>query len=313
MLERRKMVMFDDGEQPALTVTQFAFARKLPRRYRQLWLDDAGHSLVPGIQEFQTIYNQSDAFGFLNRQAETLPPHAMGLMVEMMTRVLVLSKDKPFDRMVADCLQNAYTGAQVLELEGLFDEQLDLLELILEKQQQGKFDRDLYMKLVNVFAVLGAFEQAYRGSQFKFPYGLVDWPTAKHLNIMVHRAAEFFNRFGQPTTIDFAVESADGCLYGDGDFLSPSSVIDFKTYSTDPTQSVANRRQMVLYYVLGHFVEPVDYSEFKTVKQLVMFNPRSDRTFIWRVDERRMEKLADNLRQFAPDVVAELWEQMAKQ
>lgn len=305
-------MVFNEAEQPALTVTQFAFAKKLPRRYRQLWLDDAGHSLVPGIQEFQTINNQSDKFGFLNRQAETLSPHAMGLLVEMMTRVLILSKDKPFDRMVDDCLQNAYTGAQVLELEGLFAEQLDLLQLIMEKQQrQGKFGRDLYMKLVNVFAVLGAFEQAYRGSQFKFPYGLVDWPTAKHLNIMVHRAAEFFNRVGRPTTIDFAVESADGCLYGDGDFLSPASVIDFKTYSTDPTQEVANRRQMVLYYILGHFMEPVDYPEFKTAKQLVMFNPRSDRTFIWPIDERRMEKLANNLRQFAPEVVAELWEQLA--
>lgn len=306
--------VFDDGEQPALTVTQFAFARKLPRRYRQLWFDDAGHSLVPGIQEFQTIYNQSDEFGFLNRQAETLPPHAMGLLVEMMTRVLVLSKGKPFDQMVAVCLQNAYTGAQVLELEGLFDEQLDLLQLIMEKREvQGKFGRELYLKLVNVFAVLGAFEQAYRGSQFKFPYGLVDWPTAKHLNIMVHRAAEFFKRFGSPTTIDFSVESNDGCLYGDGDFLSPTSVIDFKTYSVDPTQEVANRRQMVLYYVLGHFADPVVYPEFKTAKQLVMFNPRSDRTFIWRIDERRMEKLAANLRQFAPQVVAELWEQMANQ
>ena len=304
--------MFNEGEQPALTVTQFAFAKKLPRRYRQLWLDDAGHSLVPGIQEFQTINNQSDKFGFLNRQAETLSPHVMGLMVEMMTRVLILSKDKPFDQMVDDCLQNAYTGARVLELEGLFAEQLDLLQLIMEKQQQqGKFGRDLYMKLVNVFAVLGAFEQAYRGSQFKFPYGLVDWSTAKHLNIMVHRAAEFFNRVGRPTTIDFSVASPDGCLYGDGDFLSPASVIDFKTYSTDPTQEVANRRQMVLYYVLGHFMEPVDYPEFKTVKQLVMFNPRSDRTFIWPIDERRMKKLADHLRQFGPEVVAELWEQLA--
>lgn len=306
------MIVFNESEQLALTVTQFAFARKLPRRYRQLWLDDAGHSLVPGIQEFRTINNQSDEFGFLSRQAETLPPHAMGLMVEMMTRVLVLSKGKPFDQMVADCLQNAYAGAQVLELEGLFDEQLDLLQLIMEKREvQGKFGRDLYMKLVNVFAVLGAFEQAYRGSQFKFSYGLVDWPTAKHVNIMVHRAAEFFNRVGRPTTIDFSVESNDGCLYGDGDFLSPTSVIDFKTYSTDPTQEVANRRQMVLYYVLGHFMEPVDYPEFKTVKQLVMFNPRSDRTFIWPIDEHRMEKLADNLRQFGPAVVAELWEQLA--
>lgn len=303
--------MLDNNEQPALTVAQLAFAKKPPKIYRQLWLDDSGHWLMPGMQEFQTINNQSDAFGFLDRQTETLPPHLMGLMVEMMTRVLILSKDKPFDRMVEDCLQNAYTGAQVLELEGLFAEQLDLLQLIMEKQQQqGKFGRDLYMKLVNVFAVLGAFEQAYRGSQFKFPYGLVDWPTAKHLNIMVHRAAEFFNRVGRPTTIDFAVESADGCLYGDGDFLSPSSVIDFKTYSTDPTQEVANRRQMVLYYVLGLFMGPVDYSEFKTVKQLVMFNPRSDRTFIWPIDERRMEKLADHLRRFGPTVVAEIWEQL---
>lgn len=306
--------MFDESEQPALTVTQFAFARKLPRQYRQLWLDDAGHGLVPGIQEFQTINNQSDGFGFLDRQNEALPPHAMGLMVEMMTRVLVLCKDQPFDQMVVACLLNADRGAQLLELTGLYDEQLDLLQLILEKQRrQGKFDRDLYLQLVNVFAVLTAFEQAYRGSQFKFPYGSVDWPTAKHLNIMVHRAVEFFNRFGQPTTIDFSVVSPDGCLYGDGDFLSPTSVIDFKTYSTDPTQGVANRRQMVLYYVLGHFVEPVNYYEFKTAKQLVMFNPRSDRTFVWPIDERRMELLAGNLRQFGPDVVAALWEQMAKQ
>lgn len=306
--------MFDEGEQPALTVTQFAFARKLPPRYRQLWLDPAGHALVPGIQEFQVINNRSDNFGFLDRQAEALPPHAMGLMVEMMTRVLILSKDKPFDEMVVACLQNAYTGAQVLKLEGLFDEQLDLLQLILEKQQQqGKFDRDLYLQLVNVFAVLGAFEQAYRGSQFKFPYGSVDWLTAKHLNIMVHRAAEFFKRMGQPTTIDFAVASPDGSLYGDGDFLSPTSVIDFKTYSVDPTQEVANRRQMVLYYVLGRFVEPVNYPEFKTARQLVMFNPRSDRTFVWPIDERRMEMIAGNLRQFGPDVVAALWEQMVNQ
>lgn len=303
--------MLDNNEQPALTVAQLAFAKKPPKIYRQLWLDDSGRWLMPGMQEFQTINNQSDAFGFLDRQTETLPPHLIGLMVEMMTRVLVLNKDQPFEQMADTCFQNAYRGARLLQLEGLFDEQLTLLKLLLAKQAaNGKFEKDTYLSLVNVFAVLGAFEQAYRGSQFKFPYGLVDWPTAKHLNIMVHRAAEFFNRVGRPTTIDFAVESADGCLYGDGDFLSPNSVIDFKTYSTDPTYEVANRRQMVLYYVLGHFADPAVYPEFKTVKQLVLFNPRSDRTFVWRVDERRMQKLADNVRKFGSKVVAKIWEQM---
>lgn len=56
--------VFDNGSQPVLTITQLAFARKQPKLYRPMWLDDDGRWLVPGMQEFQTIYNQSDTFGF---------------------------------------------------------------------------------------------------------------------------------------------------------------------------------------------------------------------------------------------------------
>ena len=100
-----------------------------------------------------------------------------------------------------------------------------------------------------------------------------DINTINNIKVMVKRSILFFNKYGPITKDGFTFEEGYTKVIdaGDGDFLTSETLWDFKVSKNNPTS--AHTLQLLIYYIMGtHSI----HNEFKSIKQLGIFNPRTN-------------------------------------
>lgn len=111
---------------------------------------------------------------------------------------------------------------------------------------------------------------------------LPDYETISNIRIMVERSASFLKEFGPIVKDGFTFEGGYTQIVssGDGDFLTQSTLWDFKVSKKEPTNKHA--LQLLMYYLMGsHSI----HEEFQSVDKLGIFNPRLNKVYILNINE----------------------------
>lgn len=104
-----------------------------------------------------------------------------------------------------------------------------------------------------------------------------DSNTISNIRNMIKRSLKFLEKYG-PITKDgftFVGGYTDIVSSGDGDFLTKTTLWDFKVSIKGPTN--AHTLQLLMYYLMGiHSI----HKEFQTIKNLGIFNPRLNNVYL---------------------------------
>lgn len=104
-----------------------------------------------------------------------------------------------------------------------------------------------------------------------------DFFTISNIRNMVERSRGFNDNYGPIVKDGFTFEGGYTGLIssGDGDFLTKTTLWDFKVSKKDPTNK--NTLQLLIYYLMGvHSI----HSEFKQIENLGIFNPRLNKVYL---------------------------------
>ena len=99
---------------------------------------------------------------------------------------------------------------------------------------------------------------------------------------MVERSASFLKEFGPIVKDGFTFEGGYTQIVtsGDGDFLTQSTLWDFKVSKKEPTNKYT--LQLLMYYLMGsHSI----HEEFQSVEELGIFNPRLNKVYLLNINE----------------------------
>ncbi|MBQ9545133.1 MAG: hypothetical protein IJV00_08400 [Clostridia bacterium] len=183
-----------------------------------------------------------------------------------------------------DCLTRFMTGGSVKEAFKISYRGASIIGKVEEAEALGSEIKGLdKTSIINAVKLCG-FDVCYRSSPFSYKRVdliIVDDDTAKNISIMVQRSLNFFKLFGPKILDGFTFEGGytDLVNKGDGDFLTKDVLWDFKV-SKNPL-SKENVLQLLMYWRMGlHSIHP----EFKDIKCLGIFNPRSNKVFLLDVD-----------------------------
>lgn len=105
--------------------------------------------------------------------------------------------------------------------------------------------------------------------------------TISNIRIMVERSLVFFKSYGPVVKDSFTFEGAytDEVSAGEGDFLTADTMWDFKVSKKKPISRYT--LQLLMYYILGL---RSGKSEYQTVRNLGIFNPRLNALYQMNVD-----------------------------
>ncbi|EOO11224.1 hypothetical protein [Bacillus cereus] len=104
-----------------------------------------------------------------------------------------------------------------------------------------------------------------------------DFATISNIRNMVKRSRTFSDNFGPIVKDGFTFEGGYTRLIssGDGDFLTETTLWDFKVSKKDPTNK--NTLQLLIYYLMGvHSI----HTEFEQIEKLGIFNPRLNKVYL---------------------------------
>lgn len=104
-----------------------------------------------------------------------------------------------------------------------------------------------------------------------------DSNTISNIRNMINRSLKFVEKYG-PITKDgftFAGGYTDVVSSGDGDFLTETTLWDFKVSKKAPTN--VHTLQLLMYYLMG--IRSI-HEEFQTIKNLGIFNPRLNNVYL---------------------------------
>lgn len=104
-----------------------------------------------------------------------------------------------------------------------------------------------------------------------------DKDTIQNIRNMVQRSLKFIEEYGPITKDGFTFEGAytEFVSSGDGDFLTESTLWDFKVSNKAPTN--AHTLQLLMYYLMGVHSR---HKEFKTIKSIGIYNPRLNNVYL---------------------------------
>jgi hypothetical protein len=122
-----------------------------------------------------------------------------------------------------------------------------------------------------------------------------DTNTITNIRNMVNRSLHFMKLYGPITKDGFTFEGGYTNLVttGDGDFLTKTTLWDFKVSNKGPTN--AHTLQLLMYYLMGtHSV----HKEFQSIENLGVFNPRLNNVYlleISRIASTIIEEVSTNV------------------
>ena len=115
-----------------------------------------------------------------------------------------------------------------------------------------------------------------------------DSQTIENVRIMVYRSLDFFRKYGPVEKFEYTFEGGYTKVIGsgDGDFMTKDTLWDFKVSKNEPTNK--HTFQLLIYYIMGiHSNHP----EYKTIKYLGIYNPRSNKVYRYPVDKLSIETI----------------------
>ncbi|MCU5712630.1 hypothetical protein P9W89_04950 [Bacillus cereus] len=104
-----------------------------------------------------------------------------------------------------------------------------------------------------------------------------DFSTISNIRTMVERSRTFNDNYGPIVKDGFTFEGGYTQLIssGDGDFLTETTLWDFKVSKSAPTNK--HTLQLLIYYLMGiHSI----HSEFEQIENLGIFNPRLNKVYL---------------------------------
>lgn len=131
-----------------------------------------------------------------------------------------------------------------------------------------------------------ASKAAYKPVQIIQP----DKPTISNIRTMVERSRTFNKNYGPVVKDGFTFEGGYTELIssGDGDFLTETTLWDFKVSKSDPTNK--NTLQLLIYYLMGlHSLHEI----FQEIEKLGVFNPRLNKVYILDIDSISPEVISE--------------------
>lgn len=113
---------------------------------------------------------------------------------------------------------------------------------------------------------------------------------------MVQRSKKFIEQYGPITKNGFTFEGGytDLVSTGDGDFLTETTLWEFKVSVKPPTST--HTLQLLMYYLMGMNSLHIEY--FETIQELGIFNPRLNCVYLLEIDK------------ISPDVIKEVSEKV---
>lgn len=108
-----------------------------------------------------------------------------------------------------------------------------------------------------------------------------DKDTIENIVTMINRSISFWNNYGPVTKDGFTFEGGytDTISTGDGDYLTKDTLWDFKVSKDEPKPKYT--LQLLVYYIKGiHSI----HKEFKSIKNLGIYNPRMNKVYILSID-----------------------------
>lgn len=135
------------------------------------------------------------------------------------------------------------------------------------------------LSIENACKLVG-FDVAYRANIMAYkPVELInpDEATISNIRIMVNRTLKFIEAYGPIIKDGFTFEEGYTSTIntGDGDFLTDETLWDLKVMKSNPLTK--HTLQLLVYYLMGiRSIHP----EFKKIKQLGIFNPRSNKVYL---------------------------------
>ncbi|XZI53690.1 hypothetical protein ACSW9K_09695 [Clostridium perfringens] len=105
-----------------------------------------------------------------------------------------------------------------------------------------------------------------------------DKDTIDNIRYMIKRSLKFIEIYGPIIKDGFTFEGGYTNLVskGDGDFLTKSTLWDFKVSTKNPTN--AHTLQLLMYYLMG--INSTNKKYFKDVEKLGIFNPRLNSVYL---------------------------------
>ncbi len=140
-------------------------------------------------------------------------------------------------------------------------------------------------KSINNACKLAGFDSAFRaGIRAYKPVQSInaDDDTISNIKTMVERSVSFWKDYGPVVKDGFTFEGGytEIVSTGDGDFLTESTLWDFKVSKNEPTNK--HTLQLLMYYLMGkHSV----HEEFQKIEQLGIFNPRLNKVYLLEINE----------------------------
>lgn len=110
----------------------------------------------------------------------------------------------------------------------------------------------------------------------------VNHQTCENIRTMVQRSKTFFETYGPivESGLEFPGAFTDTVNAGDGDYLTDTTIWDFKVSKNIPTKE--HTLQLAMYYIMGkHSTD----NHFKTVKNIGIFNPRLNKVYTLNMSE----------------------------
>lgn len=235
-------------------------------------------SQLPGFEyvsphAFKPIELHSDPFGYVDITDETEAATRFGTMIDLMTRYLIVHDPHAFD--------SARQAAQRLNRLSQFNQCVQILANYRPNPTVPLFaDHNLF----KAGQYLAELENDAKGRRsFGGHAKVLTSQAIYNAQLLLIRTLSFFNTFGQASTTGFHVHNADHSIVGEGDYLSASYLMDMKVSKHNPIDNPGYRAQVMMYYVYGH-QQPIEYAEFNSLQQIILFNPRYDTA--WTCDIR---------------------------
>ncbi len=206
---------------------------------------------------------------------ETIHPTTIGMIVDLLTRVLLFGKEQ-------DVYEIARMGELYAESRGILREDfLTLDDFIVKVKGTDKESVDAVCQIV-------LFESIYRSGMEPNWNQEIDDLTYQHIKLMVERSVSFLKSSGVT-----GCGQKFPCAYnkkicaGDMDFLSADTLFDMKVSKKDQLDS-KQTLQLGMYYTMGKIsskFRPEYCKEFGTMHKVAIYNPRSNLVFELDMDE----------------------------
>ncbi|GBU10969.1 hypothetical protein AwErysi_05850 [Erysipelotrichaceae bacterium] len=221
-----------------------------------------GGYIPPKIMEAVSIESLTKLNGM---ESENIHATTVGLAVDYLTRFMNGSQKNEAFKI---SLMGSHNAGEHDKAEDLLDKVVGLDDISITAACQ----------LVGYDVCYRAGTAMFKGVDSIFP----NKPTCENIKVMVERGVTFIKQYGPIVKDGFGFEGAytRKITIGDGDFLTKTTIWDFKVSKSNPTNK--HTLQLIIYYLMG---KRTQHKEFEDVEKIGIFNPRLNMVYTLEVSK----------------------------